>query len=191
MASSSVAGLSTPAKSQNKVSDELSVFRSMNSFRGTDARSTASSCVISCLVYGSYAVCWICVSTGFMINSVRNNAMPISTVLGGFCDVPMAVRKKESEMMILVNEVIMISMDGNSAMTVVRKSISSVCTLSPFTLIRLSGMKHSPSYFLSFFLRSTSEIISENFGTAASLLTCFVCLQIRDSSSDNSVSNVI
>jgi hypothetical protein len=61
-----------------------------------------------------------------MVNNVRNIAIPINTMLGGTCDVPMAERRKEREMIYLVKQVIITKMDGRRAITVVRNRISNV-----------------------------------------------------------------
>ena len=75
--------------------------------------------------------------------------MPTSTVLGGVWLVPMAVRRKDREMIYRVNEVVITSREGNRAIIVVRKRISSVCTLSPLILIKLSvGIPSSPRFLL-------------------------------------------
>ena len=63
-----------------------------------------------------------------MVKYVKNSAIPISTMLGGVCCVPIAERKKEKEMTYLVKEVIITSREGRRAITVVRNKISSVCT---------------------------------------------------------------
>ena len=75
--------------------------------------------------------------------------MPTSTTLGGLCCVPMAVRRKDREMMYRAKEVIITSREGSRAIMVVRNSTSSVCTLSPLMLIRLSvGIPSSPRFSL-------------------------------------------
>ena len=61
-----------------------------------------------------------------MVNRVRISAIPISTILGGVCWVPMAVRRKENTTIYRVKEVIMTTIEGRIIMMVVRKSISSV-----------------------------------------------------------------
>jgi hypothetical protein len=98
----------------------------MNSFKGTDALLTNSSWVISSATYGSYASVLISSSTGFMVKSVRNTAMPINTMLGGTCDVPMADRRKDREMIYLVKQVIITTRDGRRVIIVVRNRISKV-----------------------------------------------------------------
>ena len=64
--------------------------------------------------------------TGDMVNSVRNRAMPTRTILGGFCCSPMAERRKEKEIMYLVKEVIITTIEGRSVIRVVRSRIWSV-----------------------------------------------------------------
>src|SRR3989339_2168663 len=58
-----------------------------------------------------------------MTKKVRNNASEIITVLGGVCWIPIAVLKKESTTIILVNEVIIIRIEGASDRTVSRATI--------------------------------------------------------------------
>ena len=57
---------------------------------------------------------------GAMIKAVRNSARLISTVLGGVCCMPIAVRRKDSTTTIRVNDVIITRIDGASASTVSR-----------------------------------------------------------------------
>ena len=89
-----------------------------------------------------------------MVKSVKISAMPTSTMLGGVCWVPMAVRRKENTTMYRVKEVIKTTKEGNSASTVVSSRISSVCTAPPFTLI-IASVGMVPHLFSSvFFSRS-------------------------------------
>ena len=60
-------------------------------------------------------------------------------MLGGVCWVPMAVRRKEKEMIYRAKEVIITRSDGSSVIMVVRNKTSRTCTLSPLILIRPSG----------------------------------------------------
>ena len=55
-----------------------------------------------------------------MINSVRNNAKPTNTMLGGVCPVPKAWRSNDITMMTRTKEVIMSSNDGNSVSAVIK-----------------------------------------------------------------------
>ena len=57
------------------------------------------------------------------MNKVRNNAIPTSTILGGFCCRPMAERRKEKEITYRVKEVIIMTMEGKSVSRVVIKRI--------------------------------------------------------------------
>ena len=57
-----------------------------------------------------------------MMNSDRNKAMPMSTWFGGVCAVPSACRSNDRTIMMRVNEVIKIRIDGNSASTVINSS---------------------------------------------------------------------
>jgi hypothetical protein len=61
-----------------------------------------------------------------MVNNVRNRAIPINTILGGTCDVPMAERRKDREMIYLVKQVIITTRDGRRVIIVVRNRISNV-----------------------------------------------------------------
>ena len=70
------------------------VLRIMKSFRGPWARSKNSSWVISPAVYGSRASSRTLLTVGVMVNRVRMRAIPTSTMFGGVCWVPMAVRRK-------------------------------------------------------------------------------------------------
>ena len=63
-----------------------------------------------------------------IMKKVRGSASEITTVLGGVCWIPIAVRKNESTITIRVNEVIIIRIDGASDKTVV---IASSCTIRP------------------------------------------------------------
>ena len=47
-----------------------------------------------------------------MTKTVRNRARPTSTLLGGVCCRPIAVRRNDSTMTIRVNEVTMTRIDG-------------------------------------------------------------------------------
>jgi hypothetical protein len=53
-----------------------------------------------------------------MMKKVRKRDRPITTWFGGICCVPMEFRKKENTMTILVKEVIIMRMDGNTDNTV-------------------------------------------------------------------------
>src|SRR3712207_8447039 len=71
-------------------------------------------------------------STGPMTNSVRNSAMPVSTVLGGDICMPSAFRVSESTTMILVNDVASSSTAGATESTVIaRISVIEVLGLPP------------------------------------------------------------
>ena len=95
--------------------------------------------------------------TGDMVNSVRKSAMPTNTMFGGFCCKPMAERRNEKEMMYRVNDVIITTMEGSNITSVVMKRICSVCTLSPFTLIKLSNFLPPYGLRCSNTLRSASR----------------------------------
>src|ERR671917_140389 len=71
--------------------------------------------------YGWTAVSLISENTGPMTNSVRNSAMPVSTVLGGDICMPRAFRVSDSTTMILVNEVASSSTDGATDSTVIAR----------------------------------------------------------------------
>ena len=57
-----------------------------------------------------------------MMNSVKNKAMPTSTLLGGVCPVPRAWRKIDMTMMMRTNDVIIKSSEGSSVSTVISAS---------------------------------------------------------------------
>src|SRR5918997_1826791 len=71
--------------------------------------------------YGWTAVSFISENTGPMTNSVRNSAMPVSTVLGGDICMPSAFRVSDSTTMILVNEVASSSTAGATDSTVIAR----------------------------------------------------------------------
>ena len=64
------------------------------------------------------------------MRNVRNRAIPVSTMFGGVLWVCIAVRRNPSTMMIRVKQVIIISSEGASAMSVSRMIISSGCDAS-------------------------------------------------------------
>ena len=67
---------------------------------------------------------------------VKNNAIPINTMLGGVCCIPKAFLVKDKIMMVLTKEVIIISSDGSSITAVIINRISKVGTPFPFMLIK-------------------------------------------------------
>src|ERR687894_654304 len=84
------------------------------------------------LRYGWTAVSFISENTGPMTNSVRNRAMPVSTVFGGDICMPSAFLVSDSTTMILVNEVASSSTAGATESTVTaRISVIDVLGLPP------------------------------------------------------------
>src|SRR5919107_2486540 len=71
--------------------------------------------------YGWTAVSLISENTGPMTNSVRNSAMPVSTVFGGDDCMPSAFRVSDSTTMILVNDVASSSTAGATESTVIAR----------------------------------------------------------------------
>src|SRR5918997_7033457 len=71
--------------------------------------------------YGWTATSLISENTGPMTNSVRNSAMPVSTVFGGDICMPSALRVSDSTTMILVNEVVSSSTAGATESTVIAR----------------------------------------------------------------------
>ena len=58
-----------------------------------------------------------------MVSRVRKMARPTRTILGGFCWVPMAVRRKDREMTYLAKDVIITAREGSRVIMVVRNRI--------------------------------------------------------------------
>src|ERR687894_2498824 len=84
--------------------------------------------------YGWTAVSLISENTGPMTKSVRNRAMPVSTVFGGDICMPSAFRVSDSTTMILVKEVASSSTAGATDSTVIaRMSVIEVLGLPPPT----------------------------------------------------------
>src|SRR5918995_5723064 len=82
--------------------------------------------------YGWTADSLMSESTGPMTNSVRNSAMPVSTVFGGDICMPSAFRVSDSTTMILVNDVASSSTAGATDSTVIaRISVIEVLGLPP------------------------------------------------------------
>ena len=72
------------------------------------------------------------------MNNVRNNANPINTWFGGAVCVPIAFLTKCNTMIILVNEVIMMRIDGASDITVSTNKILIFPETSPFSLFQVT-----------------------------------------------------
>src|ERR1700761_2920320 len=72
-----------------------------------------------------------------MMNAVKNRASEISTWLGGVCCNPSALRRNDSTMMMRMNDVVMIRIDGASVITVIsttswiRRAAEPLLALSP------------------------------------------------------------
>src|ERR687894_224803 len=82
--------------------------------------------------YGWTALSLISENTGPMTNSVRNSAMPVSTVFGGDICMPSAFRVSDSTTMILVKEVASSTPAGATDSTVIaRMSVIEVLGLPP------------------------------------------------------------
>ena len=69
-------------------------------------------------MYGCTASALILFSTGIITNSERNSARPTSTVFGGDCCVPRALRSSPSTMTMRVNGVTMTTMVGARVISV-------------------------------------------------------------------------
>ena len=87
-------------------------------------------------------------SVGAIVNRVSTSAIPTSTIFGGACWVPMAVRRKENTTTYRVKEVIITTSDGKSVMTVSSSIMSSASTLPPLTLIN-ADMDQASSQIIS------------------------------------------
>ncbi len=62
-----------------------------------------------------------------MTNRVRNRARPTSTLLGGVCCSPIAVRRNESTMTMRVKEVTITRIDGATLSTVISITRRRIC----------------------------------------------------------------
>ena len=113
--------------------------------------------------------------TGAIINNVRNSAIPVMTIFGGVFCVCIAVLKKLSTMTIRVKQVIIISSDGSSAISVRSMITSSGCEAStPITCCRIEAVGLSPTSSGSVSRYSEGSAVSDALCEFAGSSSCEV-----------------
>ncbi|EGG95025.1 hypothetical protein IMCC1989_1975 [gamma proteobacterium IMCC1989] len=99
--------------------------------------STADCMLIFSCIYGCIAFSSIAVNVGIILNNVKNKARLISTVFGGVCCIPNAMRNIERTTIIRINDVITTIAAG--------AKLNAVMPINIFTAFAMSALSSEKS----------------------------------------------